>query len=286
MYYVYMMQLSLFDPNPSPQRPDSQGASDVIYADASAILARPTGRLVGLDFVLNPYQGCTFACSYCYAAFFVADDDLRGRWGEWVRVKTNALVKLRRSRQDLRGKSVLMSSATDPYQPLEAKLELTRSLLPILARRGVHLSVLTRSPLVTRDIDLFEQFERIHVTMSVTTDRDEIRKRFEPQCASIERRLTAIGALADVGIRTAVNVSPLLPLDNPKSFAERIVDTGVSRVHVGTFHESSGPFSAGTRQGALDLARELGWSESHRQQVRAELRGELDRLMEIRDSAA
>ena len=222
--------------------------------------------------MINPYQGCTFACTYCYAAFFVAEEEQRERWGQWVRVKTNAIAKLRGSRQDLRGKSILMSSATDPYQPLEARLELTRSLLPILAQRGAHLAVLTRSPLVTRDIDLFQTFEHLTVTMSITTDSDEVRKQFEPQCASIERRFAALGKLVDAGLRTRVNVAPLLPLEDPQSFAERIVAAGVSTVHIGTFHESSIPFASSTRQPALTIARELGWTAARREAAKTELR--------------
>ena len=271
-----MLQLSLFDPNPVPARPATQGVADVIYADASAILARPTGRLADLDFVINPYQGCTFACTYCYAAFFVAEEEQRERWGQWVRVKTNAIAKLRNSRQNLHGKTVLMSSATDPYQPIEAKLELTRSLLPILAQRGANLAVLSRSPLVTRDIDLFKTFERINITMSITTDSDDVRKRFEPQCASIDRRFEAINRLSAEGFTTRINVSPLLPLNDARAFAERILDAGVSRVHINTFHETSGPFASGTRQPALAIAKEMGWSEKRRERALKELRGYLN----------
>ena len=265
-----MTQLSLFDP--APARPAAQGNADVIYADSSAILARPTGRLADLDFVINPYQGCTFACTYCYAAFFVPEDDRRERWGRWVRVKTNAIAKLRNSRQDLQGRTVLMSSATDPYQPIEAQLELTRSLLPILAQRGAHLAVLSRSPLVTRDIDLFRQFDRVSVTLSITTDSDDIRKRFEPQCASIDLRFEALRTLVDAGIAARINVAPLLPLRDARGFAERILAAGVSGVHINTFHETSGPFASGTRQPALAIAREMGWTERRREQVKDELR--------------
>ncbi|MCY3558325.1 MAG: radical SAM protein [Chloroflexi bacterium] len=271
-----MLQLSLFDPNPAPTRPATQGNADIIYADASAILARPTGRLADLDFVINPYQGCTFACTYCYAAFFVPEEEQRERWGQWVRVKTNAIAKLRNSRQDLRGKTVLMSSATDPYQPIEAKLELTRSLLPLLADRGANLAVLSRSPLVTRDIDLFKTFERINITLSITTDDDEVRKRFEPQCAGIDRRFEALRELSEAGFRTRINVAPLLPLADPQSFAERILETGVSRVHINTFHEASGPFASGTRRPALAIADELGWTEARRTRVERELRSYLN----------
>ncbi len=272
-----MLQLSLFDPNPAPARPQTQGNADVIYADASAILARPTGRLADLDFVINPYQGCTFACTYCYAAFFVPEEEQRERWGQWVRVKTNAIAKLRNSRQNLHGKTVLMSSATDPYQPIETKLELTRSLLPILAQRGTHLAVLSRSPLVTRDIDLFKSFDHINITMSITTDSDDVRKRFEPQCASIDRRFEALQQLTEAGFRTRINVSPLLPLHDARSFAERIIETGVSRVHINTFHEASGPFASGTRRPGLAIAEDMGWTENRREQVLEELRSYLNR---------
>ncbi|MYE06372.1 MAG: radical SAM protein [Chloroflexi bacterium] len=280
-----MLQLSLFDTNPAPNRPATQGSADVIYADSTAILARPSGKLEWLDFTLNPYQGCTFACTYCYAAFFAPEEEQRERWGQWVRVKTNALAKLRHSRQDVRGKTVLMSSATDPYQPIEAKLELTRSLLPILAQRGAHLSVLSRSPLVTRDIDLFQTFEHINVTMSITTDSDEVRQRFEPQCASIDRRLQAITQLSNAGLRTSINVAPLLPLYDARAFAERIIASGVSRVHIGTFHETRGPFASGTRQPALAIAREMGWTEERRELVAAELRGYLNQATHHRFAA-
>lgn len=276
MYDTSVLQLSLFDPNPAPARPKTQGNAAVIYADSSAILARPTGRLADLDFVINPYQGCTFACTYCYAAFFVPEEEQRERWGQWVRVKTNAIAKLRNSRQPLQRRTVLMSSATDPYQPIEATLELTRSVLPILAQRGAHLAVLSRSPLVTRDIDLFRRFEHINITLSITTDSDEIRKRFEPQCASIDRRFEAVQQLTEAGFRTRINVSPLLPLHDASAFAERIIDTGVSRVHINTFHATTGPFASGTRQPALAIAREMGWDEQRREQVLAELRGHLN----------
>jgi len=81
------------------------------------------------DYSLNPYSGCSYGCSYCYAAFFVRDDQKRESWGNWVIVKENALQVLRKMRTDLRGKTVYMSSVTDPYQPIERRLKLVRSLL-------------------------------------------------------------------------------------------------------------------------------------------------------------
>ena len=276
------MQLSLIDPNPEPVRPSEFGPAEVRYADSAAILTRPTGRLEMLDYALNPYQGCTFSCSYCYAAFFVADEDDREAWGRWVRVKTNAVERLRRMRADLRGRTVLMSSATDPYQPIERRLGLTRALLPILAQRGACLIVQTRSPIVTRDIDLFRRFAHVRVNLSITTDDDEVRKRFEPKCASIDQRLDAAAELAAAGIRTGIRVSPLLPLHDPEAFARRMLETGANPSGIGLFHETTGPFAAGTRDQALALAKREGWTPDRQRLARARLKAALEREMDCR----
>ncbi|MCY4618545.1 MAG: radical SAM protein, partial [Chloroflexi bacterium] len=88
--------------------------------DAQQILTRGAGYLSDYDYSLNPYVGCAFGCSYCYAAFF-APFDKQESWGDWVRVKQNAAAKLTRMRRSLEGKTIYMSSATDPYQPIERR---------------------------------------------------------------------------------------------------------------------------------------------------------------------
>ena len=100
------------------------------------------------DFTLNPYSGCSFGCTYCYAAFFSKTREQRDRWGYWVMVKENALELLeRRKRGALDGKRIYMSTVTDPYQPIERQLDLTRGLLEVLAdRHSPKLVVQTRSP--------------------------------------------------------------------------------------------------------------------------------------------
>ncbi|MYD74789.1 MAG: radical SAM protein, partial [Chloroflexi bacterium] len=130
--------------------------------DAHQILTPGAGYLREYDYSLNPYVGCSFGCSYCYAAFF-APFDKQASWGDWVRVKQNASLKLSRIRRSLASKTIYLSSATDPYQPIERRLELTRSLLPILAEKCAHLVVQTRSPLVVRDIDLLRRFDQLCV---------------------------------------------------------------------------------------------------------------------------
>lgn len=235
--------------------------------DASQILTAGAGYLSAYDYSLNPYVGCAFGCSYCYAAFF-APFDKQPTWGDWVRVKRNAALKLSRVRRSLQGKTIYMSSATDPYQPIEKRLKLTRSLLPILLERGAHLVVQTRSPLVTRDIDLLGAFDRVCVNFSITTDSEEVRRAFEPRNPPIPDRLNAACEVADAGIPVAITMTPLLPIEEPRGFAEQIAATGARRFAVEEFVETSGHFRAGTGELGRCLAERFGWDTKRYQQAR------------------
>ncbi|HEX9994173.1 MAG TPA: hypothetical protein VGB14_14690, partial [Acidimicrobiales bacterium] len=97
------------------------GHATVTYETVSSILTRTSGYLADHDFSLNPYAGCTYGCSYCYAAAFARSRDEMERWGDWVRVKENAVDRLRRMRAPLAGRTIYMSSVTDPYQPIERR---------------------------------------------------------------------------------------------------------------------------------------------------------------------
>ena len=235
--------------------------------DAHQILTPGSGYLREYDYSLNAYVGCAFGCSYCYAAFF-ATLDKQDLWGDWVRVKQNAALKLSRMRRSLEGQTIYMSSATDPYQPIERRLELTRSLLPILADKGAHLVVQTRSPLVTRDLGLLQQFDQVCVNFSITTDSEEVRRAFEPRNPPISDRLEAAAAVAMAGIPVAIMITPLLPLEDAKRFAERVKATGARRFAIDTLVETRGHFRAGTGNAARSLADQLGWDEQSYQRAR------------------
>ena len=263
------MQSSLFDE--ASQLPSRVGRAEVGERPAASIFTRGKGRTAAYDWTLNPYTGCGFACSYCYAAFFVADDDRRERWGEWVDVKTRAEREIL-SKRGLRGAKVHMSSATDPYQPVEAKIGHTRRIVELLADpiRQPRLIVQTRSPLASRDIDLFRRFARLRVNMSITTDDDATRKRFEPWCASIDRRFAAIEEIAAAGIPVAVCISPMLPITDPEAFARRLASIGAVGYVASPFHPGTQPFAAGTREGARSLLAQIGWTNAdHRATVEA-----------------
>lgn len=272
----------------APFRRTQLGQSSVAYVDAKSILTESSGFIDAYNYTLNPYSGCTFGCSYCYAAFFVRDRDERDAWGRWVKVKQNALEVLRRRRRKpLRDATIYMSSVTDPYQPIERELGLTRALLEeLLAYHRVRLVVQTRSPLVVRDLDLLAQFPAVRVNMTVTTDDEAVRKAFEPTCASIDARLKAITAVQQAGVPTCITMTPLLPVADPAAFAQRLLHTGVRHFVAQFFHTERGRFTGGTRAAALELCRERGWNEASYQRTLAVLRDVLPDVAEGKDGFA
>lgn len=189
--------------------------NEVTQIEARSVLTQQSRHSsIPYDYTINPYRGCLFGCSYCYASRFVYDDaDKKAKWGKWVEVKKNAVDALQRESQKLYGKTIFFSSATDPYQPIERKLGLTRALLQaLLFAFPQRLHIQTRSPLVVRDIDLFQKFgDSLDVGISIPTDSDTVRKAFEPRAPSIGRRLAAARQLKEAGIRTIASVAPLLP---------------------------------------------------------------------------
>ena len=254
-------------PDELPDRPESIGRAEVSYARVKDILRKTSGFLSGYDYTLNPYSGCSYACGYCYAASFVGSTELRDSWGLWVRVKENAVSLMEGARSSLNNALIYMSSVTDPYQPVERRLGITRSLLEIMADGHTpRLVVQTRSPDVVRDIELFKQIESnggsVRVNMTVTTDDEDVRRSFEPSCPSNARRLEAITRVQQAGISSAITMTPLLMVSDPDGFADSLLATGVQNFIVQQFHFSQGGFVATTRAGAIEMAmKKLGCSQ-------------------------
>ncbi|MFZ3070077.1 MAG: radical SAM protein [Anaerolineaceae bacterium] len=162
-------------------------------------------------YVINPYTGCQHHCSYCYARFMKRFSGHKEAWGEFVDVKVNAPELLKREILKKRPDRVWVSGVCDPYQPLEARYELTRQCLEILAEHGWPVSVQTRSSLVLRDMDILKQGRDFEVGFSIPTADDQIRQWFEPDAPPIESRLKALDELHKDGIRTFVMIAPILP---------------------------------------------------------------------------
>jgi len=255
------MQSSLFD-ELYDAKPTKLGHSNIHYKQVGTILNKTSGFMEGYDYTLNPYSGCGFGCTYCYAAFFARDNEQKENWGYWVNVKENALSLLKKFRlKPITGKTVYMSSVTDPYQPIERKVELTRDILKeLLQYHQPKLVIQTRSPIITRDIDLIKQFKAVQVNMTITTDSEKVRKIFEPLCPGNQSRLNAIKEISAAGIPSCITMTPLLPLEDPHSFARSLLETGIKKFIIQPFHSDKGKFTAGTREQAMKLFKELKWT--------------------------
>lgn len=245
--------------SPTIAHPSKIGDVAVSYSTTREILTRATGFMDAYDYTLNPYSGCSFGCTYCYAAFFSGTRDKRDNWGLWVQVKENAIELLaKRPPGSLDGRIIYMSSVTDPYQPIERTLELTRGLLKIMAERHrPKLVIQTRSPDVVRDCDLFRRIEenggRVQVNMTVTTDDEDVRRTFEPYCPSNPVRLNAIAEVQEAAVEACITMTPILYVSRPYAFADSLLETGVKKFIIQPFHFQRGKFVAATREGALDL---------------------------------
>lgn len=256
-------------PNSSAAGINKLGQTDITYRTASTILTPAKGFMDGYDFTLNPYSGCAFGCTYCYAASFARSRELKENWGYWVQVKENALDILKKFRsKGLADKTIYMSSVTDPYQPIESKLRLTRSLLQeLLDFHQPRLVIQTRSPLITDDIELLKQFKHLQVNMTVTTDSERVRRIFEPLCPSNQTRLAAITKVGQAGIKTCITITPLLPVESVDRFVEGLLATGASKFVIQPFHADKGKFVAKTGAKALALVGEMNWNYARYEEV-------------------
>ena len=182
--------------------------------------------LPDLDYAVNPYAGCAHACVYCYARSYTPYRDAAERWGEVVYVKMNAAEVLERELRSARRGVVGVSTITDPYQPIEAEEELTRRCLEVLAKRGFRVSVQTKSPLVTRDLDVMEaRPELFDVGVTITIMDPDVARLIEPRAPPPAERARALEEIAERGIKTWVFLGPILPgVNDSRESIRRVVE--------------------------------------------------------------
>lgn len=238
----------------------------------------------GFTHTLNPYAGCAFGrtgCLFCYVRESPMGRFGPAAWGQWVAHKTNIAEVLARElgKAAARHYRIFLASATDPYQPAEARALLTRSCLQVLQTRPVAwLVVQTRSLLVERDFDLLAQLPSATLNVSIETDLPTVHRRVTRSSAAPERRLALVRTALARGIDTQITVSPLLP--SSPDFAETLRQTvGASgRVLIDTFVDGDG--SGGRRSTRLGMSAVLteagfpGWfarCREHAQRLREEL---------------
>jgi DNA repair photolyase len=167
---------------------------------------------------LNPYMGCVHRCTFCYVRHFEQRADRPGddRYGRSIRVKPNVAEVLRRElgRASWRQEEVALGTATDPYQPAEGRFRLTRACIVVLAESGTPFSIVTRGPLVVRDLDVLRAAARevpVSVYVSLPTLDERVWRTTEPGTAPPRSRLEAIKRLAEAGIDVGVGIAPILP---------------------------------------------------------------------------
>lgn len=225
-----------------------------IFSPATGFIKRG-----GFEWTCNPYIGCTFSCSYCYAAYLPQNRRPPEEWGKWITAKKNAAELAEKQARKVAGQCVYMSSVTDPYQPVERGLMLTRGILEALVAHQPRLTIQTRGPLVARDIDVLKDFRSLRVNVSVPTDSERVRMMFEPKAPPLDRRWEALRQLKEAGLAVGVCVTPTLPIEDPDGFAERIAEFAPDVLVCQDFHDSGGSFGADTGEGARRLLAEIGW---------------------------
>lgn len=242
---------------------------DIRYFSAPAKNVLNGPEVTGMGFwSINPYVGCAFGCAYCYARYahrYVMErafdgermsDQLRGAFSEmppWLAFERNIFVKknapdvLKRTLRQgsdkhlklLQGESILIGSATDPYQPAERKFRITRQILEVIAEHpGLSIIIISKSPLITRDIDVLSRINRIsdlsvHISL-ITLDRD-LARRLEPRSPTPESRIRALSRLREAGIEAGINCMPVLPgiTDKPSdldALVKKVAEAGATYV--------------------------------------------------------
>jgi DNA repair photolyase len=222
---------------------------------------------MGFGWSLNPYMGCVHRCTFCYVRAFEqrADRPSGDRYGASIRVKTNVAEVLRRelARPSWSREVVAIGAATDPYQPAEGRYKLTRACLEVLGDEANPVQIITRGPMIVRDIDVLVRAASraaVHVTFSVPTLDHEIWRRTEPGTAPPRQRLRALKQLVDAGIKAGVGMAPILPGLSDKPELLRAVVTAAREAGATGVWANLLYLKPGTKEHFLD-ALERDWPE-------------------------
>ncbi|MHB8634036.1 MAG: SPL family radical SAM protein [Thermoplasmatota archaeon] len=209
------------------------GACTILESEGAGGLTDFTfgGTTTGEAWSVNPYSGCQHACTYCYVPDTIHAQ--RERWGRYAVVKRDLPTRLQRAMAKSKKMTVYLSTATDAYQPIEAEQRITRRCLEVLARRDWPVEILTRSPLVVRDLDVLATMSQVRVGFSIPTLDDAVRRVLEPAAPAIPARLRALRRISDAGISTFANYTPACPAtthDAP-AIAKAFMDAGAQWVN-------------------------------------------------------
>ncbi len=243
----------------------------IFQAEAASILSQTSGFIAQAGFThsLTPARNCTFGCTYCYVPTMgiyggLKPDDWR-RWGQFTTFKSNAPALLRKSVRDTQ--VIYCSPLVDPYQPAEETEAMMPRLLGVLADHPPRVfTIQTRGPLILRDLALLRKLAArtiLRVSFSLTTDREEVRRLYEPHCAPIAERLSVIRTLRDAGITTFATLAPILPC-NPRVLADLALAASGRDLIGDPFHiRATKKSGATTREAAHRISTVRGFEEWH-----------------------
>jgi DNA repair photolyase len=260
---------------------------EVFYAESKSVLSPTTGFIAQAGFThsLTPARNCTFGCTYCYVPTMgiyggLKPDDWK-HWGQFTTFKSNAPELLRR--QLRAGQVIYCSPLVDPYQPVEEAEELMPRILDELLGRPPRVLVIqTRGPLILRDLAKLIELSRctsLRVSFSITTNREEIRKIYEPHCAPIQQRIEIIRRLRDAGITTFATLAPLLPCD-PEELADLALKSTDRDIVGDPLHvRSVKPNGATTREAAFAISEHHDFSAWLDADFQAEVAARIGRVV-------
>lgn len=199
--------------------PQSRSPRTRIFHDATReVLSTNRSPDVPFDHGINPYRGCEHGCSYCYARqyheYLGFSSGLDFETKIVVKRDAPALLRRRLSSGRWTARTLMMSGATDPYQPIERRLRITRGIVEVLAEFRNPVAIITKNHLVTRELDLLVELARheaVFVVLSVTTLQNKLQRVMEPRTSTPYRRLAAICALAEAGVPVGANLAPVIP---------------------------------------------------------------------------
>lgn len=204
----------------------------------------------GGGFCINPYVGCGHGCRYCYARFMKRFTGHTEEWGTFVDVKMNIVEVLEKQLRSPKyiGERIYIATVTDPYQPLERKYKLTRSVLEVLLNHQNPISILTKSDMVLRDTDLLKQFKEVDVNFTITTLDKKWKKLVEPNSPTVKSRLQAMKKLTDEGITVLAMMGPYWPIfTDPEALFKEFKKVGVNHVFTESFNTIGGNWTGVAR---------------------------------------
>ena len=258
----------------------------VFEAEAGRILSPTSGFIAEAGFThsLSPARNCTFGCSYCYVPTMRIYGGLKpedwSRWGQFTTFKSNAPALLRRQLRT--GQVIYCSPLVDPYQPAEETRRLMPQILAELRASPPKTFVIqTRGPLILRDLDQLIELSghtALRVSFSITTNREEIRRLYEPHCATISQRIETLRRLRDAGIQAFATLAPLLPCD-PEELAALALDATCTDLIGDPLHiRAVKPCGATTREAAYAISRRHDFSAWLEPEFQAEVTARIGRV--------